>query len=94
MTGADCGGRQLHHTTMEDCTDCDHGRHRPATETLTPRKSSANVLAIVFQIERPQEGTHVRWLVFYSHVEGIVDSRVSLHWQAVSSLAKKVAVHP
>ena len=26
--------------------------------------------------------------------KGVVNFRVSLHWQAVSSLAKKVAVHP
>ena len=31
-------GGQLHHTATENRTDCDHGRHRPATETLTHTK--------------------------------------------------------
>ena len=37
-----CGCGQLHHTATENRADCDHGRHRPTTETSTPTKSLAN----------------------------------------------------
>ena len=36
------GWLQRPHTGTENRKDCDHGRHRPATQTPTPTKSSAN----------------------------------------------------
>ena len=39
---ADCGCGQLHNTATENRADCDNARHRPATGTPTPIKSSAN----------------------------------------------------
>ena len=42
LPSADCGCGQLHCMTTENRADCDNARHRPATGTPTPIKSSAN----------------------------------------------------
>ena len=66
-------------TATENRTDCEHGRHRPATATPTPTKSSANSCAIAVQVERLQEGG--RELGYWVLLK-FVDSSSASTWKA------------